>query len=426
MKKIYLLGIVLAGAWALQSCSGTDDAVGIPDAGTDQIISLAVANRNGLATRAGRPLLSSAADQSIENVIVYVVNASDNTIVTTKTFSDWQNESADYRINDGRYAEFLLDDKLEDGTYRIFAVGYHDNSDYGDIAAALVSGSTFQENAVLTLAADNGAEELFAGATESFTVQKALGFKKEIVLNRQVAGVYVYAKEIPYLEGASMLRLVSADENNLLVLGQFANLDMTDNGTGSGITTAVMNGASTAPEFDKTLATIDLNEWFVTLEDADGDNLIDTGTGYANWQKPTRYNGVATFEKGSVFGGAFVIPFAKVDMAQTLKLQLTTASGDVKREWNVNLPTTDPYTLYAWNGLEFGSGVPVTEDANVYNIVRNHLYGLGTRETDDPGNGTDTDPTPGDNDDPVSLNNKHELKLIVNDNWEIIHDMELD
>lgn len=426
MKKIYLCGIVLAGAWAFQSCSGTDDAVGAPDTGTEQIISLAVANGNGLATRAGRPLLSSAASQSIENVVVYVVNASDNTIVATKTFSDWQNESADYRINDGRYAEFLLDDKLEDGTYRIFAVGYHDNSDYGDIPAALVSGSTFQENAVLTLATDNGAEELFAGATESFAVQKAQGFKKEIVLNRQVAGVYVYAKEIPYLEDASMLRLVSADENNLLVLGQFANLDMTDNGTGSGITTAVMNGASTAPEFDKTLATIDLNEWFVTLEDADGDNLIDTGAGYANWQKPARYNGVATFEKGSVFGGAFVIPFAKVDMTQTLKLQLTTASGDVKREWNVNLPATDSYTLYAWNGLDFGSGVSVTEDANIYNIVRNHLYGLGTRETDDPGSGTDTNPTPGDNDDPISLNNKHELKLIVNDNWEIIHDMELD
>lgn len=197
-------------------------------------------------------------------------------------------------------------------------------------------------------------------------------------------------------------------------------------GTGSGITTAVMNGASTAPEFDKTLATIDLNEWFVTLEDADGDNMIDTGAAYANWQKPGRYNGAATFEKGSVFSGAFVIPFAKVDMAQTLKLQLTTASGDVKREWNVNLPTTDPYTLYSWDGTDFGSGIPVTEDANVYNIVRNHLYGLGTRDTDDPGQGTDTDPVPGDNDDPISLNNKHELKLIVNDNWEIIHDMELD
>ncbi len=305
-------------------------------------------------------------------------------------------------------------------------MGYHDSSDYGDIPTQLVSGNTFQENAVLTLGTDNGAEELFTGSTESFAVEKAQGFKKEIILNRQVAGVYVYAKEIPYLEDASMLKLVSADENNQLVLGQFANLDMTDNGTGSGITTAVMNGASTDPEFDKTLATIDLNEWFTTLEDADGDNLVDTGVGYANWQKPARYNGVATFEKGSVFSGAFVIPFAKVESTQTLKLQLTTASGVVKREWNVNLPTTDPYTLYTWNGSNFGSGVSVTEDANAYNIVRNHLYGLGTRETDDPGDGTDTDPTPGDNDDPISLNNKHELKLIVNDNWEVIHDMELD
>ena len=426
MKQIYLLGVALVGTWAFQACSGPDQTDDTPVANTDQIISLTVSNSNGPATRAGRPLLSSAADQSIENVVVYVVNAADNSIVATKTFSDWQNESADYRVNDGRYAEFLLDDKLEDGNYRIFAVGYHDSSDYGDIPTQLVSGNTFQENAVLTLGTDNGAEELFAGSTESFAVEKAQGFKKEIILNRQVAGVYVYAKEIPYLEDASMLKLVSADENNQLVLGQFVNLDMTDNGTGSGITTAVMNGASTAPEFDKTLATIDLNEWFTTLEDADGDNLVDTGVGYANWQKPARYNGVATFEKGSVFSGAFVIPFAKVESTQTLKLQLTTASGVVKREWNVNLPTTDPYTLYTWNGSNFGSGVSVTEDTNAYNIVRNHLYGLGTRETDDPGDGTDTDPTPGDNDDPISLNNKHELKLIVNDNWEVIHDMELD
>lgn len=78
----------MAGALGFQSCSGTDDTVGTPDAGPDQIISLAVANGNGAATRTGRPLLSSAADQSIENVVVYVVNASDNTIVATKTFND--------------------------------------------------------------------------------------------------------------------------------------------------------------------------------------------------------------------------------------------------------------------------------------------------------------------------------------------------
>ena len=58
----------------------------------------------------------------------------------------------------------------------------------------------------------------------------------------------------------------------------------------------------------------------------------------------------------------------------------------------------------------------VTEDKNSYNIVRNHLYGLGSRTSDDLGHGTDPEPTPGEDDDPISLNNKHEIDLVVNDN----------
>lgn len=335
------------GSLALQACSQSDGQTTGSNADRDQVIALAVANGNGIATRAGRPLLSSEANHTIENVVVYVVKASDNTVVATKTFSDWQNESADYRTDDGRYAEFLLDDRLDDGDYRIFAVGYHNDSAYGDIPGTLVPAGTFQENAVLSLAADAGAEELFAGSTGSFSVTRDQGFKKEIVLNRQVAGVYVYAREIPYMEQGTRLRLVSSAENNRLVLGHFSTLDLTDNGTGSGVAEAVVNGTSADPAFDKVLATIDLAEWFVSIEDADGDNLIDTGIDYANWRKPARYNGVATFEKGSVFAGEFVIPFARVDATQSLKLQLTTAGGVVKREWNVNLrstssPTTRP------------------------------------------------------------------------------------
>ena len=425
MKQIYLFGVALMGSLALQACSQSDGQATGSNADRDQVIALSVTNGIGIATRAGRPLLSSEANHTIENVVVYVVKASDNTVVATKTFSDWQNESADYRTDDGRYAEFLLDDRLDDGDYRIFAVGYHNDSAYGDIPGTLVPAGTFQENAVLSLAADAGAEELFAGSTGSFSVTRDQGFKKEIVLNRQVAGVYVYAREIPYMEQGTRLRLVSSAENNRLVLGHFSTLDLTDNGTGSGVAEAVVNGTSADPAFDKVLATIDLAEWFVSIEDADGDNLIDTGVDYANWRKPARYNGVATFEKGSVFAGEFVIPFARVDATQSLKLQLTTAGGVVKREWNVNLPDTEAYTLYTWNGSGFGSGESVTEDGNSYNIVRNHLYGLGSRATNDPGHGTDPDPGTGD-DEPVSLDNKHELKLIVNDNWEVIHDMEID
>lgn len=67
-------------------------------------------------------------------------------------------------------------------------MGYHSDSSYSgnDIKGALVSGSTFNENAVLSLATDGGAEEIFAGSTESIPVEKSKGFKQKVILNRQV------------------------------------------------------------------------------------------------------------------------------------------------------------------------------------------------------------------------------------------------
>lgn len=421
--------MALMGSLAFCACTGNQGAGDGLGEGAEQEITLAVANGNSTSTRAGRPLLSSEAKQNIDKVIVYVVDASTKEVKHTEEVTNWQSSSEEYGTNDGRFTSFVLDTKLPTGDYQLFAVGYQSQgSSYGDIESALVSGSTFQENAVLPLTADGPAEEIFAGSTESFHVDQAKGFKQRVVLNRQVAGVYVYAKEVPFIAGATELRLVASNENNRLVLGQFVNLELDNNGFGNSIQTAVVNGYSQESAFDKTLVKIDLNEWFTAIEDTDGNGLIDTGVEYANWKKPG-FSETATFEKGSVFGGAFVIPFAKVGEEQTLKLQLTTAGGsEVKREWNVNLPSTETntYTLYTWNGASFGEGESVTEDAHHYNIVRNHLYGLGSRTMDDPGTGTDPEPGIDEDDDPISLNNKHELELIVNDNWEVIHDRELD
>ena len=421
--------MALMGSLAFCACTGNQSAGDGLGEGAEQEITLAVANGNSTSTRAVRPLLSSEAKQNIDKVIVYVVDASTKEVKHTEEVTNWQSSSEEYGTNDGRFTSFVLDTKLPTGNYQLFAVGYQSQgSSYGDIESALVSGSTFQENAVLPLTADGPAEEIFAGSTESFHVDQAKGFKQRVVLNRQVAGVYVYAKEVPFIAGATELRLVASNENNRLVLGQFVNLELDNNGFGNSIQTAVVNGYSQESAFDKTLVKIDLNEWFTAIEDTDGNGLIDTGVEYANWKKPG-FSETATFEKGSVFGGAFVIPFAKVGEEQTLKLQLTTAGGsEVKREWNVNLPSTETntYTLYTWNGASFGEGESVTEDAHHYNIVRNHLYGLGSRTMDDPGTGTDPEPGIDEDDDPISLNNKHELELIVNDNWEAIHDMELD
>lgn len=428
MNKKLLLGMALVGSMAFYSCSNYEGQEQDLNEGAEQVITLAVANGNNIATRAGRPLLSSEANQTIENVVLYIVNAGDNTIVKTLTFDDWQSE-ADYRTNDGKFKNIVLagDDKLSDGNYEIFAVGYHNGSSYGEITKQLVSDGKFKENAVLTLSKEGSAEEIFAGSVAQFSVEKEKGFKKSVVLNRQVAGVFVYVKDIPYIEGAAKLRLVGSGENNQLVLGHFANLDLDNNGTGNSITEAVVNGATSGSAFDKVLTEVNLSEWFTNIT-PDENNLISTGNSYDNWKKPT-FSGVAeqpTFEKGSVFGGAFVIPFAKVESNQTLTLQLTDSKNSVLRSWKVNLPTTPQYTLYTWEGSAFSKGTSVTENKNSYNIVRNNLYGIGERPSNDPGEGEDPDPDPENPDQPTPLNNKHELELIVNDNWEVIHNMEIE
>lgn len=425
MNKKLLLGMALVGSMAFYSCSNYEGQEQDLNEGAEQVITLAVANGNNIATRAGRPLLSSEANQTIENVVLYIVNAGDNTIVKTLTFDDWQNE-AEYRTNDGKFKNIVLDgeEKLPDGNYEIFAVGYHTGSSYGTITNQLVSEGKFKENAVLTLSTDGSAEEIFAGSVAEFSVEKDKGFKKSVVLNRQVAGVFVYVKDIPYIEGAAKLRLVGSGENNQLVLGHFANLDLDNNGTGNDIDEAVVNGATSGTAFDKVLTEVNLSEWFADIT-PDENNLISTG----NWKKPT-FSGVTTqptFEKGSVFGGAFVIPFAKVESNQTLTLQLTDGENGVLRSWKVNLPSPTPtYELYTWNGSAFSEGTSVTENKNSYNIVRNNLYGIGERPSNDPGEGEDPDPDPENPDQPTPLNNKHELELIVNDNWEVIHNMEIE
>lgn len=185
MKKTYLFGMALMGSLAFCACSNEEETGNVTTpTGAEQIISLAVANSNGTSTRAGRPLLSSEAKQTIENVVVYVVNNSTKAVAYTKEFTDWQSTSVDYGTNDGRSTDFVLESNLEDGNYQIFAVGFHNSSSYNDVKAALVTEGTFNENAVLSLSADGGAEEIFAGSTEPFEVKKATGFKKEVVLNR--------------------------------------------------------------------------------------------------------------------------------------------------------------------------------------------------------------------------------------------------
>lgn len=456
MKKNYLLGMALMASLSFNSCDKevvyVQDGTGVESvADGAQIITLQVENGgDGLATRAGRPLYSAEAKQTIENVKLWICDGAGNVKYVT-TISNWDKDGSTPYTTGGHGRQTTIElkgaDKLAAGTYKIYAVGYSATSDYDLTKVTEVKKTeegggkyTFSENMVLPIkdgATNKIGEEIFAGQM-GLTVEQGKGFKEPVVLNRQVAGAFAYVKDIPYMEGARYLKLVASAQNQSLVLGNFNSFDLTGNGSGNANVKYVVNGTNGKSGSETyVISTIDLNKWFTAIKDDNGDNLIDAGE---NWKNPCRPSSspaagtYPTFQKGSAFGGEFVIPFAHVDGKQTLTLQLTNAGGKVLRSWKVNLGSTDEQlkqTITCWNSGSTNWSTPLSgELANTYSLVRNHLYGIGTRMNDEANPekpGVDPDPNPENpNDKPESLNNKQELVLKVNDNWEVIHGMELD
>ena len=451
MKKRNLFLALASGMVMFSACSndeGLMDDANVNAASDAQQIVLQVANTgDGMKTRAGRPLYSSEAGQQVNNVTLIVCNQKDNKVAYTTTINNWTTVSKKYETN-GHGTEYTFtipkDNKLTEGSYTVYAVGYSNDSEYTSDAKAAI-GTVFTGNTILNFQSNktpkNNAEEIFAGSLADIKVgkDKNIGFRKPVVLNRQVAGAFTYVKDIPYYEGAAKLRLVAATRNQNLVLGHFANFDLVNNGTNNTDNiNYVVNGAN--PAADKVLYEIDLTKWFKSIKDDNNDQVIDlfeTGQNEetkGNWignSEGNLTNGRPKYAIGSVFGGQFVIPFQKAD-ANSLELQLTNNDGSkVLRTWVIKLPTAEKSSaLIAWNGNNFAEVASYEENEYQYSVVRNHLYGVGKRTFD----GTPTDPNPdpdpetekpGTNE-PESLNNKQELILRVNDNWEVIHDMEIE
>lgn len=445
MKKSYLFSAFAAGMVMLSACSSDGDLTGgnVGNESNDAVqqIVLQVANTGeGMQTRAGRPLLSSEAKQSIDQVKIIICDnatGNKNKVLYVETINNWQDVSSTY--NEGGHGrkktiQLTGNNKLGKGDYTIYAFGYEattetKSSDYNDLNDNIVNvsvGAKFNPNTVVTLKdpTKSKGEEIFAGSYTLKLSADNLGFDKPVVLNRQVAGTFGYFDKIPYVEGAAKLQLVASNGNTSLVLGGFNSFDLTGNGTGNGTNVNyVVNGTNAAT--DNVVYTIDLKDWFTAVKDDDSDGLIDA----TNWKKPASYTN-ANFKTCSVFGGTFLIPFEKT-ANNTFVLKLTNEAGTVLKQWTVKLPSTDRqlsnYTLSYWNSATslFATN-SVKDNADKYSVVRNHLYGIGERALDEPENPDKPDPSNPDPDKPEPLNKKQELTLHVNDNWEVIHKMELE
>lgn len=445
------LFFALAASSLLFSACSSDDAVLSTEGQNEavqQIVLQVASSGDGLTSRAGRPLYSSQALQTIQNVCVVIYKDDATKAIVKKVKKDWT-ESSTYD-NHGRQLTLTLkgNDRLEEGSYKVMAVGYSTGSDYQynlDVTSEAALTGTYSA-LTATLKANKVAEEVFAGDAElkignDKTITNLTPSEKNgvaVTLHRQVAGSFGYFQNIPAKVGdktAATLRLVVRDKNDKLTFNNF-NSSFTANGaTGSTVKYYVNGSTSTGAalttdakfnnnEDGYVLYSIDLKTWFPHL-DENGDGVLNAQD--ASWKRPTDVK--TQVVKGSVFGSNFVIPFKYTEGKNTMELQLLDADGNIIKHWTVSIPESDVNKIAA-NGV-------TDADASIFNVVRNHMYNLGVKIS----NGTTTDPDPSNptpdpdpdpkptpdpgKDEPEDLTKSQNLILKVNDNWEAIHKLEL-
>lgn len=448
MKKSMFFA--LAASSLLFSACSSDDAVVSTEGQNEavqQIVLQVASSGDGLTTRAGRPLYSSQALQTIQNVRVLIYNADTKAIVKDEK-KDWKTSTT--YTNHGRELTLTYkgDQRLGEGNYKVMAVGYSDNSDYTyslDVTGAAALTGNYSD-ITATLKAGKVAEEVFAGdAALTINADKKITNLTsneedglDVTLHRQVAGSFGYFSNIPARvngKDAKTLRLVVRVKNDMLTFKDFNSSFTAAGATGSTIKYYVNGSKSKGATFTPdaqfkdgdngyVLYSIDLNTWFPG-GDQNKDGLLNAED--TNWDHPTDVK--TQVVKGSVFGSNFVIPFNYADGKSTMELQLLDADGNIIKNWTVSIPESDLNKVAA-NGATDAS-------PSIFNVVRNHMYNLGVKTS----NGTTTPPDPSNpdpdpnkpdpdkpkpgTDEPEDLSKSQNLILKVNDNWEAIHKMEL-
>ena len=442
----------LAASSLLFSACSSDDAVVSTEGQNEavqQIVLQVASSGDGLTTRAGRPLYSSQALQTIQNVCVVIYKDDATKTIVKKVKKDWTKSST--YDNHGRQLTLTFKgaDRLEKGNYKVMAVGYSTNSDYNyslDVTSETALTGSYSDLTATLKEGKKDAEEVFAGdATLTIGDDKKITNLTEgeddgvaVTLHRQVAGSFGYFCNIPAKVGdktAATLRLVVRVKNDMLTFKDF-NSSFTANGaTGSTIKYYVNGSKSKGATFTPdaqfkdgdngyVLYSIDLNTWFPGGDQNNDDVLNAEDT---NWKHPDGVN--TQVVKGSVFGSNFVIPFNYAEGKNTMELQLLDAKNNIIKTWTVSIPAADVNT-------DATNGNVADVNASIFNVVRNHMYNLGVKTS----NGTTTPPDPSNpdpkpdpdpdkpkpgTDQPEDLTKSQNLILKVNDNWEAIHKLVL-
>lgn len=439
MKKIYFFA-ALAATLAMAGCSN-EDFVNPTDPTNptlgEGIVTIGLTNTT---TRAARPLGSSAAANNVNSVKLVVLEKGDgNTYSVASGVSvegatdgviSWTAPAGEAPSGNGHktYKDVQLTGLAENATYKIVAYGY--NAETGAGSAPDFTVNTTSDAAVFEVGSSSAAftpEEIFAGTSDEFTTDTDGNFDTpvEVEMDRQVAGLLAYLTGIPTklvgtngtLETVEKVVVYANAKSSGITfpsIKDFNGKDCTIAKTAlltfdmSAIATNYVADATTQLAAKYTFNTI--TNGAIVGATSGNEDKYPYATGYSAAE------GLA-LKANSIFGACFVLPYDTHKDSQTLYIELQNGDGDALKTLNVT--TTD-----APSDVTGGS----VAGTKAYDIRRNNFYSIGkklaTDNTEGDEDDDDEEPNPDeDEDNPIDVSEENEIVLLINDSWDVLHNM---
>ena len=390
---------------------------------SEDVIEISLTNTS---SRAARPVGSSAADNNVNKVEFkfYVKNSGawENTNdvsfadvnpvldgaasyadgVLTYTTADEDEEVPGTTDSYSKNVRLKMKGLEANKEYRIVAYGYNNAFPYGTVSEdgttkGLLKSGSFTESTNFSV------EEVFAGYVDVKTKETVAKFTTtpRIELERQVAGMLAYFKNVPAYVNNDKVEKVVVKANSKSTGFQFPALLMSANKDLNGLTT-------NAPA--ATLLTFTITSSNASNFDSakDGDTYIFSNK-YVLADGMTAPTDLKLLDN-TLFGGRFILPYARHLDSQTLTVELQKSDGTVLRTLKVK--TNNP---------------PANGDAYKYDIRCNNFYSIGKKlATGDTTGGEGENPEPEDPDEPVDLSGSDEITVTINDAWDVLHDMDVE
>ena len=421
MKKQFLSMVAIAGMTLLAACSNDESIPAIDNGsnGVESEITLALnSGGDGVTTRAGRPVNSSAAANEVDRVQLKLYKTADGGTTWTLQTGSFEEDVLTWTegptgegtpgYTDRTESRKIKVKNLEaSASYKIVAYGYK-ATDAGNTCAYTVTDA----NSVFTTTAlgdegTNGAniEEIFAGEkTFATDADKKITTFVQVEMNRQVAGMLGYFMNIPVKK--------IHPTTNVLTAVKFVKVYTVAKATTFKFPFAdVFNGISQS-EAKTELLSYDLSA-LITAVTADADYATQVAaatTGSETFAIKAVSTGDVQKVANSILAGRFIIPFSATVDQNTITIELQAENGDILRTWSVKASTQN------------GGGATGLADAFKYDIKRNYFYSIGKKLKSDS---TNPPVEPEDPDKPVDLSQDNDIIVILNDAWDVVYDMGL-